>query len=107
MANVSCICTDMGGFGSGNHRRKRGDTLERHRKIDAGRFKKEGLLKDGWRGSWQWTSSSGETNLIDVIGGQSCIELRFKFRRNGGEWQQVHQKVTILYRPCHLGGHQA
>ena len=96
----------MGGLGSGNHTRKRGDTLEAHRKVDAFRFRKAGLLTDGWVGKWQWKSADGETNAIDIAGGRSEIVLTYKFRQNGGDWQPVRQTIAILYHACHFGGHQ-
>ena len=97
----------MGGLGSGNHTRKRGDTLEQHRRIDANAFKKKGLLEPGWHGRWVWTSSDGKQNFINVTSGRDDVQLSYRYRIGGGAWKSVSESIPILYRECHLGGTQA
>lgn len=96
----------MGGLGSGNRNRLRGDTLEDHRRIDVCRFKKEGMLTPGWIGAWEWKSTSGNSNLINVYGGTDQIELSYRYTHGEEEWQSVRQVIRLLRVDRHLGGQQ-
>lgn len=97
----------MGGFGSGGHNNRGYSTVEHHRRIDAVKLQKKDVLRQGWTGTWTWTSDDGEKNFINLFGGHDEIRLSFRYRRNGGEWQSVEQRVSIEWSPRHYGGAQA
>lgn len=97
----------MGGMGSGGHNLRWRSTVEGWRRIDAGLFRTRGLLRDGVEGSVTWMSDSGETNLIRVFGGRDQIRLSYRYRSNGGPWQDVEERVAINWSARHHGGAQA
>lgn len=97
----------MGGLGSGGHNRRQYGTVEGWRRIDAVKMQNEGVLCDGWVGRWTWTSEDGEENSILVSGGQHAVQLRYRFRSNGGDWQDVSETVPLDRSPRHFGGDQA
>ena len=45
----------MGGFGSGRSAGLGRDTVESTRSTDVNRLHREGCLRPGWWGGWQWT----------------------------------------------------
>lgn len=97
----------MGGLGSGGHNRLYAGFVEHCRRIDAFRLQREGALRDRWSGRWTWTSSEGETNFIHMVGGTDAVRLKYSFRRNGGSWEPVDERVGIAWSRRHFGGAQA
>ncbi|NQY98747.1 MAG: hypothetical protein HRT82_16460 [Henriciella sp.] len=97
----------MGGLGSGGHNRVHNGCVEEHRRIDAVKLQKEGVLKDGWAGTWTWSSSDGEKNYVQLFGAEDHIRLKYKFRRNGGPWQPVEETIGINWSERNFGGAQA
>lgn len=97
----------MGGLGSGGHNRRHAGFVEQCRRIDAFRLQREGALRDRWSGRWTWTSSEGETNFIHMVGGTDAVWLKYSFRRNGGSWEPIDERVEIVWSPRHFGGAQA
>lgn len=97
----------MGGLGSGGHNRLHNGCVEEHRRIDAVKLQKECVLKDGWAGTWTWTSSDGEKNYVQLFGADDHIRLKYNFRRNGGPWQPVEETIHIDWSERHFGGAQA
>lgn len=97
----------MGGLGSGGHNRLHNGCVEHHRRIDAVTMQNQGVLRDGWSGTWTWTSSDGEENFIKLLGGKDQIRLKYRFRSNGGPWQPVEETVWLIWSPRHFGGAQA
>lgn len=97
----------MGGSGSGNHTRKRGDMVEMHRRLDVFQLRKAKVLRAGWSGNWSWTNPDGTKSPIGLSGGADQIRLDYRVRMGGGAWQDVVEHVAILYNDCHLGGQRA
>ena len=94
----------MGGFGSGRRGGYGRDTVEDHRSIDVDHLRREGVLVDGWRGSWAWWRDGERTADIVIVGGRSRIGLRYRVRSGGGDWQDVDEPVEVSWRPCRFGG---
>lgn len=97
----------MGGLGSGNHYRTHGDSLEHHRRLDINKVSKAGALLKGWEGRWTWTSSDGEENYINLVGGIEQVELIYRFRKGDEDWISMRETVPIHYVTCHYGGKRA
>ncbi|NBC19767.1 MAG: hypothetical protein GVY06_01760 [Alphaproteobacteria bacterium] len=97
----------MGGMGSGGQNSRHRGTVEGWRRIDAAKMQKHGELAVGWFGRWTWTSDDGEENYIHLSGGHHSIRLSYRYRQNGGDWQDVSQTVHLDWSPRHFGGEQA
>ena len=97
----------MGSMGSGGHNWRHRGTVEGCRRIDAAKMQKHGVLADGWFGRWTWTSEDGEQNYIHVFGGRHFVRLNYRYRQNGGDWQDVSETVHLDWSPRNFGGEQA
>ncbi|MEO0818235.1 MAG: hypothetical protein AAFX86_13145 [Pseudomonadota bacterium] len=97
----------MGGMGSGGNNWRHRGTIEGHRRIDATKMQKHGVLRDGWFGRWAWTSDDDEQNFIHVIGGRHSVRLSYRFRQNRAPWQDIDETVALDWSPRHFGGSQA
>ncbi len=92
----------MGGFGSGRNgwRRK----IESQHGVDIQWIKRQGWLYDGRAGTITWSSKGKETGNISYRVASDSITLIYKYRKHGGEWQPVEEKISITYTPCNYGG---
>ena len=97
----------MGGFGSGGWNQRHRSVVEHHRRLDAGKMNRLGVCKDGYIGGWVWTSLDGERNWIGVRCETGQLQLDYKYRLNGGEWQAVRQSVPLAFQDCNKGGKTA
>ena len=97
----------MGGFGSGGWNLRHRSVVEHHRRLDSGKMNRLGVCKDGYVGGWVWTSADGERNWIGVRCEASHLQLDYKYRLNGGEWQPVQQSVPLAFQDCNKGGKTA
>lgn len=97
----------MGGFNSGGHNRKHPYTTEDCRRLDAGKMHRAGAFAEGYIGGWKWETDDGEKNTIRNRMVAGLLRLDFRFRRNGGPWQEVEQLIAIRYAPCQFGGETA
>ena len=85
------------------------DTAEDHHRIDIRWLKKRGYLLPGSFGtlSWSTTWGSGETRQTGSINYRVETDrmiLTYRYRVNGGEWQDVEQVVRFDRTPCNYGG---
>ena len=102
----------MGGAGSGGHNKSWRGTAESYRRIDSVWLQKHCAQAAGWSGHITWTSAQGpsapsETNFINVSGGRDELTLSYRFRDNGGPWQDVCERVAVDWSPRRHGGGQA
>jgi hypothetical protein len=94
----------VGGVGSGRRSGSGRDTVESCRSLDVNRLHRCGCLEFGWSGSWQWTREGERVAWISLRAETGRIVLSYRYRRNGGDWQDVEEHIRIEYVPCRFGG---
>src|SRR5262245_23319943 len=94
----------MGGLGSGRSAGGGRDTVERNRSLDVNRLHRAGYLRSGVAGGWQWTRDGERVAWIGVRGTATGVRLSYRYRRNGGDWEDVDEDVTVRWQPCRFGG---
>jgi hypothetical protein len=78
--------------------------MESCRSLDVNRLQKAGYLSPGWSGGWQWTRDGEKVAWISLRAGASRLNLTYRVRVSGGEWQDVEETVRIVCIPCRFGG---
>jgi len=92
----------MGGFGSG---RQGGKSKAEHcRKLDINKMLKEGCLKPGCGGGWQWLEDGKKVANIRFYVEENQVTLNYRFRSYDSDWMDVEQPVPIIWTPCRYGG---
>src|SRR5262245_34421685 len=94
----------VGGVGSGRRSGFGRDTVESCRSLDVNRLHRRGCLDVGWSGSWQWTREGERVAWISLRAEMGRIVLSYRYRRNGGDWQDVEEHIRIEYVPSRFGG---
>jgi hypothetical protein len=94
----------MGGFGSGRPSGGRRDKVEACRSIDVNRLHREGFLRGGWTGGWQWSRDGEKVASINLRAEHDQLRLTYRVRLNGGKWEDVAETVRIVRLPCRYGG---
>jgi hypothetical protein len=94
----------MGGPGSGRRSGSGRDTLEACRSIDVNRLHREGCLRAGWIGGWQWTRDGEKLASINLRAEHDRLHLTYRVRVGGGEWEDVAETVRIVRAACRFGG---
>jgi hypothetical protein len=98
----------MGGPGSGNRWRYGGKaTTDDYRTLDVRRWAREGVLRPGYWGGWQWTCNGETVASIQMRAEQNRAILIYKHRSGDGEWKDEQYAVRIARTPCNLGGSRA
>jgi hypothetical protein len=98
----------MGGPGSGNHWRYGAkSTTDDYRTLDVRRWAREGLLRPGYWGGWQWTRDGETVASIQMRAEQDRMILSYRHRSGDGEWKDAQYPVRIVRTPCNLGGSRA
>jgi hypothetical protein len=94
----------MGGLGSGRPAGLSRDRVEFCRSLDVNRLQKTGCLSAGWLGGWQWTRDGEKVAWINLRAEADRLDLAYRVRIAGGEWEDVAETVRIVRVPCRLGG---
>ena len=94
----------MGGFGSGRPEGLGRDRVEGCRSLDVNRLHREGCLRPGWCGGWQWTRDGEQVAWITLRAKADRLHLAYRVRIGGGEWEDVAETVRIVRVSCPLGG---
>jgi hypothetical protein len=98
----------MGGFGSGRGSQyNAANCTDDFRRLDVRRWQREGLLKPGYTFSTNWTQSNATVAQIVVRTEADKLILKYKHRRNGGEWKSEEYPVQLDWTPCTYGGRRA
>ena len=98
----------MGGPGSGNRWRYGArSTTDDYRTIDVRRWAREGLLRPGYWGGWQWTRNGETVASIQMQAEQDRVTLTYRHRSGGEDWKDEQYPVPIVRTPCSLGGSRA
>jgi hypothetical protein len=75
------------------------------RSLDVNRLHREGCLRPGWVGGWQWTRDGEKVASISFRAEEECLLLLYRYRSGGGDdWQEIEEPVSIDWTPCHFGG---
>jgi hypothetical protein len=95
----------MGGMGSGRrwHYGARSTTGD-YRSLDVRRWAREGMLRPGYWGGWQWTQNGEVVASIQMRAEDDRVILMYRHRSSGGEWKDEQYPVRIVRTPCNLGG---
>ncbi len=95
----------MGGPGSGGWNRTGCGMVEAHPALEAGRLRRAGALKDGWRGGWSWRRDDG-TDLaeVTVLGGRERLRVRHEGRAGEGDPPPTEEAIAVRWRACPFGG---
>lgn len=95
----------MGGPGSGSwYRHSKKTTLEETKRIDVRYLHQHGYLTDHCRGTLSWQRNGEPSGLINYEHCNGTIILSYRYKFNGGEWENVKQVIQVLTTPCHYGG---
>src|SRR5262249_6006939 len=95
---------EMGGIGSGRPSGLGRNTVESCRSIDVNRLHREGCLRSGWSGGWQWTRDGEKVAWISLHANADALRLSYRVRIGGGDWQDVTEDVRIVHLRCRFGG---
>ncbi len=93
----------MGGYGSGNRWDSKTTTESQHW-LDIRWLKKQGYLRPGNVGSLSWSRRGEQTGFINYRMETDRMILNYRYRLNGGEWEDVEQAISFDRTPCNYGG---
>lgn len=95
----------MGGRGSGNRwRYGTRSTTDEYRRLDVRRWAREGMLRPGYRGGWQWSRGGESVASIQMRADTNRIVLTYRHRRGDGDWKDEEYPVFLARTPCTYGG---
>jgi len=95
----------MGGSGSGNwYRWDSKTTTESLHRIDVRWLKKQGYLRPGNVGLLAWSRRGEQTGFINYRMEADRMVLNYRYRLNGGDWEDVEQAISFDRTPCNYGG---
>lgn len=95
----------MGGPGSGNRwRHGTRSTTDEMRSIDVRRWAREGMLRPGYSGGWQWLRSGTQVAAIQMRAELDRVVLTYRHCSNGGDWKDEQYPVHLSRTACRLGG---
>ena len=95
----------MGGIGSGNRVRwDKRTTLDQVKRIDIRYLKKRGMLKAGSSGTLSWTRGGEHNGEINYRCHDDFLQLNFRHKAHGSDWQSIEQRIFFDRKPCHYGG---
>jgi hypothetical protein len=95
----------MGGPGSGNRWRYGArSTTDDFRSLDVRRWAREGMLRPGYWGGWQWTWNGEVTASISMRAEEDRVVLTYRYSRDDGDGERLEYPVRIERTACHVGG---
>jgi hypothetical protein len=94
----------MGGFGSGRPGGFGRAKVEGCRWLDVNRLHREGCLRSGWSGIWQWTRDGERVAWINLRADHDHLHLTYRVRIDGGDWEDVGESARIARVACRYGG---
>ena len=92
----------MGGYGSGRPSNKQ--KAEECRSIDIYKMKRHCCFEPGMRGNWIWSRNENEVARIGYHCTGTVLELDYRVRLSGGEWEPIKQNVPLVQAECNYGG---
>lgn len=98
----------MGGSGSGRHYHCGSkSTTDDYRSLDVRRLQRDGLLKPGLSYNWQWSRRDEVVANIGIRTEADRINLSYRNRKVGEEWQDMNYPVYLEFTVCTYGGRRA
>lgn len=95
----------MGGIGSGRRPSDRRLTTEDVNQIDIRLLSRKGLLTTrGVLGTLSWSQMGEKCGSLQFRARSDALELSYRVRISGEDWQNVEQSVAIDRTPCNFGG---
>lgn len=95
----------MGGRGSGNRwRYGTRSTTDDYRRLDVRRWAREGMLRPGWRGGWQWSRGGEVVASIQMRAESERVVLMYRHRSGDGDWKDEEYPVFLSHTLCTFGG---
>lgn len=94
----------MGGLGSGRPNGSGRSKVEDCRSLDVNRLHREGCLRPGWAGIWQWTQDGDRVGRIGLRAELERLHLAYRIRIGGGDWEDVAENVRIVRVGCRYAG---
>ena len=94
----------MGGIGSGNRWRSGRATCEGAKRIDLRYMRRNGLLHPYHQGSLSWTYNGEPSGNIAFRAYPDGLEVEYRCRPTGGEWQDVFERFPREQIAQPLGG---
>jgi len=95
----------MGGSNSGSwYRWNKKMTVEECRRLDIRYLKKIGHLHSGCSGVLNFSRGGESTGCISYQIYEGRLELSFRIREHGEEWEDIKQSIRITETPCNFGG---
>lgn len=94
----------MGGLGSGRRNTSTLGRVESHRSIDLVHLRREGYLRVGWEGRWNWLRDGRVIGSVNIRAEHDGIRLVYQVRISEGDWEHVTDKIAIVRTPCRYGG---
>jgi hypothetical protein len=82
-------------------------TTDDYRTLDVRRWVREGVLRPGYWGGWQWTRNGETVGSIQMRAEQDRVILNYRYRSGDAEWKDEQYPVRIVRTPCNLGGSRA
>jgi hypothetical protein len=96
---------NMGGIGSGRGYRSRNQiTIEETKRIDIRYLKKRGFLRPGISGSLTWNVGGEPSGDIRFSTEEHHINLNYRVRAYGDDWEPITQTIHLERTPCNFGG---
>jgi hypothetical protein len=68
------------------------------------RLHREGCLRAGWIGGWQWTHDGEKIAWIDLRSEVDRLHFSYRVRIGSGDWEDVVETVRLVRVPYRLGG---
>ena len=94
----------MGGIGSGHwHRWNSKTTIDSTNRIDIRYMRKRGFLQPNTHATLSWSRGGEPCGNINFVTHDDYLQLNFRYKEHGGEWQPMQQKIRFGYTPCHYG----
>jgi hypothetical protein len=97
----------MGGAGSGRKSGGGRAIADACCALDVNRLHRDGCLRPGWTGGWQWTRSGDQAATINLRAERDALFLLYRVRIGGRDWEDVAQIVLVVRAACTLGGERS
>jgi len=80
------------------------DMVEDGRALDVFYLRRHGLLAPGRSSTMRWLRNDVEVASIGTRAVEGAIILSYRHCGYGEDWQNVEQRVPLVWTPCHFGG---